>query len=62
MTPELEEYFNNYNELFNHAGFKQLTEELANNARQLADLQTVKDQEESSQRTWTAPWMRFLAS
>ena len=46
MTPELEEYFNNYNELFNHAGFKQLTEELANNARQLADLQTVKDQEE----------------
>ena len=46
MTPELEEYFNNYNELFNHAGFKQLIEELANNARQLADLQTVKDQEE----------------
>jgi hypothetical protein len=46
MTPELEEYFTNYNELFNHAGFKQLVEELANNARQLADLQTVKDQEE----------------
>tara|TARA_R100000353_G_scaffold10176_3_gene11362 strand:+ start:1441 stop:1695 length:255 start_codon:yes stop_codon:yes gene_type:complete len=46
MTPELEEYFTNYNELFNHAGFKQLIEEIANNARQLADLQTVKDQEE----------------
>ena len=46
MTPELEEYFTNYNELFNHVGFKQLIEELANNARQLADLQTVKDQEE----------------
>ena len=46
MTPELEEYFTNYNELFNHAGFKQLIEELSNNARQLADLQTVKDQEE----------------
>ena len=46
MTPELEEYFNNYNELFNHVGFKQLLEELANNAKQLADLQTVKDQEE----------------
>ena len=46
MTPELEEYFTNYNELFNHAGFKQLVEELSNNARQLADLQTVKDQEE----------------
>ena len=42
MTPELEEYFNNYNELFNHAGFKQLIEELANNARQLADLQQLK--------------------
>ena len=46
MTPELEEYFTNYNELFNHAGFKQLIEELSNDARQLADLQTVKDQEE----------------
>ena len=46
MTPELEEYFDNYNTLFNHSGFKQLIEELGNNARQLADLQTVKDQEE----------------
>ena len=46
MTPELEEYFDNYNTLFNHPGFKQLVEELSNNARQLADLQTVKDQEE----------------
>jgi len=46
MTPELEEYFDNYNTLFNHPGFKQLIEELSNNARQLADLQTVKDQEE----------------
>ena len=46
MTPELEEYFTNYNELFNHSGFKQLVEELANNARQLADLQTVKNEEE----------------
>ena len=46
MTPELEEYFDNYNTLFNHAGFKQLIEELGNNARQLTDLQTVKDQEE----------------
>jgi len=46
MTPELEEYFDNYNTLFNHPGFKQLVEELSNNARQLADLQTVKNQEE----------------
>ena len=28
MNPELETYFNNYNELFNHGGFKQLLEEL----------------------------------
>ena len=46
MTPDLEEYFNNYNELFNHAGFKQLIDELAKNAQQLADIQTVKDEEE----------------
>lgn len=46
MTPELETYFNNYNELFNHEGFKQLIEELSTNATQLADIQTVKDVEE----------------
>jgi len=46
MTPELEAYFNNYSQLFNHEGFKQLVEELSNNAKQLADIQTVKDQEE----------------
>jgi hypothetical protein len=46
MTPELEAYFSNYSQLFNHEGFKQLVEELSNNAKQLADIQTVKDQEE----------------
>lgn len=43
MTPELEAYFDNYNQLFNHEGFKQLIEELSNNAKQLADIQSVKD-------------------
>jgi hypothetical protein len=46
MTPELETYFNNYNELFNHEGFKQLVQELSTNAAQLADIQTVKDIED----------------
>lgn len=46
MSPELEEYFDNYNLLFSHPGYKQLVEELSNNAKQLADIQTVKDQEE----------------
>ena len=46
MTPELEAYFDNYNQLFNHEGFKQLIEELSNNAKQLADIQSVKDLEE----------------
>jgi len=46
MTSELETYFNNYNELFNSEGFKQLIQELSNNATQLADIQTVKDQED----------------
>jgi hypothetical protein len=46
MTPELETYFNNYNQLFNHDGFKQLINELSNNATQLADIQSVKDLEE----------------
>lgn len=46
MTSELEAYFNNYNELFNSDGFKQLIGELSNNATQLADIQSVKDGEE----------------
>ena len=43
MTPELETYFDNYNELFNSEGFKQLIQELSKNAVQLSDIQTVKD-------------------
>ena len=43
MTPELETYFDNYNKLFNHEGFKQLLQEISTNATQLADIQTVKD-------------------
>jgi hypothetical protein len=46
MTPELEVYFNNYNQLFNSEGFRQLVEELSTNAKQLADIQTVKDEQE----------------
>ena len=46
MTPELETYFDNYNKLFNHEGFKQLIQELSTNAQQLADIQTVKDVED----------------
>jgi len=46
MNPELETYFDNYNELFNHKGFKQLLEEITNNAKLLSDIQTVKDAEE----------------
>jgi hypothetical protein len=43
MNTELETYFDNYFELFNSEGFKQLIQELSNNAQNLADIQTVKD-------------------
>ena len=46
MTTELETYFDNYFELFNHEGFKQLIQELSTNAQQLADIQNVKDSED----------------
>ena len=46
MKPELETYFNNYNELFNSEGFKQLVQELSSNATKLADIQSVKDTED----------------
>mgnify|MGYP003126888657 FL=1 len=46
MTPELETYFNNYNELFNHKGFKQLLDELSNNIKNISNVQAIKDLEE----------------
>ena len=46
MNTELETYFNNYNELFNSEGFKQLVKELSDNALRLADIQSVKDAED----------------
>ena len=46
MNTELETYFDNYNELFNHEGFKQLVQELSSNATRLADIQSVKDAED----------------
>jgi len=46
MTPKLEAYFNNYNQLFNHEGFKQLIDELTTNATQLSDIQNIKDADE----------------
>ena len=46
MTPELETYFDNYNELFNHEGFKQLLEEISATTTKLSDIQSIKDNEE----------------
>ena len=46
MTSELETYFDNYFELFNHEGFKQLIQELSTNAQHLSDIQNVKDTED----------------
>ena len=46
MNPELETSYNNYNELFNHEGFKQLLQDVSSNADRIADIQSVKDLEE----------------
>jgi hypothetical protein len=46
MNSELETYFDNFNQLFNNEGFKQLLEEISVTTKQLSDVQTVKDVEE----------------
>ena len=46
MKPELETYFDNYNELLNSEGFKQRLQELSTIAVTLADIQTVRDTED----------------
>ena len=46
MKPELEQYFNNYFQLFRTEGWKQLVQELSDNASQQNDVQTVKDNDD----------------
>ena len=46
MTPELETYFDNFNQLFNNEGFKQLLEEISATTTTLSDIQSIKDNEE----------------
>lgn len=46
MDRELEEYFDRYNELFNHRGYEQLLEEISNNINNLSEVGTIKDAEE----------------
>lgn len=46
MDQQLEQYFNNYFDLFNTSGWKQLMEELNNNALGVNNLQATKDSED----------------
>jgi len=46
MNKELEEYYNNFFELFRTKGWKQLLEELNNNIQQTDNLETVKDEQD----------------
>ena len=46
MNKELEDYYNNFFELFRTNGWKQLIEELNNNIEQTDNLETVKDEQD----------------
>lgn len=46
MTKELQDYYNNFFELFRTKGWKQLIEELDNNIEQTDNLVTVKDEKD----------------
>lgn len=50
MTPELEEYFDHLNVMFNSAGYKLLTGEVESRIALLTDLTTVKSVEELHHR------------
>lgn len=43
MDRELEEYFDNYNELFNRKGYSQLLQEIHNKIAVLNDVSSIKD-------------------
>lgn len=41
---ELEEYYDNFLDLFNHKGWKQLLEDLGSTAKNLNDVATIRDE------------------
>lgn len=43
MKKELQEYYENYFDLFNHPGWKQLTEQLEISKTQAENIRTIKD-------------------
>lgn len=43
MEPELEKYYNNYFDLFRTNGWKQITEELKQNAIAINSVEAIKD-------------------
>ena len=51
MTNELEEYFANYNEMFNSAGWKQLIGDLQANVAQINSVEATTDVENLHFRT-----------
>ncbi len=46
MTPELETYYNTYFDLFRTDGWKQLIEELTNNAAVINSVEATKDNDD----------------
>jgi hypothetical protein len=46
MTPELEAYFDKYNELFNSNGYAQFKEEIEGTIKDLSELSTIKSSDE----------------
>ena len=46
MTPELEKYFDSYNELFNHDGYAQLLDEITNKIKLLSEVSTITSADE----------------
>lgn len=46
MTPELEQYYNTYFDLFNTDGWKQLKQDFANNAVTINSVEATKDVED----------------
>ena len=46
MTPELETYYNTYFDLFRTDGWKQLIEELTNNAAVINSVEATKDSDD----------------
>jgi hypothetical protein len=62
MKPELEEYFDNFNVMFNSEGFKQLCGDLDGRIAELDNISAIKDEADLQQKKGKREAYKYVQS